>query len=120
MLPTLHKKILTRWFEILLNFHSQLETGETSLIIKYWEKQKLLEKFRQEILNLDDININSPESKNWQSFLTESHRCFKLLEMNMLFLKSSKNESTRQKRLEQIKTHLEQLISYSQKILSSC
>jgi hypothetical protein len=118
MLSTLPKKKITEWIDILSKFRTQLETVETSLIIKYWEKQKISEQITSYILNLSEININSSEGENWQSFLTESHRCFKLLEMDMLFLKSSKKETTRQKRLEQTKTHLEQLISYSQKMLS--
>lgn len=119
MLPTLYQEKLKQWIDILLDFNSQLESLKETSIDNSLIWQELQTTFIEDILTLTDDRLEPSVIHIWQSFQTESHRCFRLLGTDMLFLKSSKSEITRQQRLSQIKTRIDLMVNFCQNLLSS-
>ncbi|MDJ0679217.1 MAG: heterocyst frequency control protein PatD [Xenococcaceae cyanobacterium MO_167.B52] len=78
---------------------------------------KLQQCFEQEIMTLGDDNVDIEAVSLWRSLHTEIQREFRLLSTDMLFLASSRQTSTREKRLKTICDRSTKLITYCQKIL---
>ena len=119
MLPKLHQEKLNLWVNLLTQFSSQLEEVEPTSISKSESWQQLQKIFGEEILTLTGEKLEPSITQAMRTFQTESHRCFRLLATDILFLESSKNESTKQQRLIQVRARLDQMIVYCQNLLSS-
>jgi hypothetical protein len=119
MLSVLHKNKLIKFVKLVTDLLSQLEelyvedieTKKLALLLPQKGK-KLLTYFQQEILTLTDDEWESSFCSSWQSFQTETHRCLRLLNTDLLFFASSTNQQTRQQRILQIKNRLETIRSY--------
>jgi hypothetical protein len=126
MLLKLHREKLTKWLELLVDLRklsvdlrTQVKDSREVFLAKSLTWQQLQALFKEEILTLTKEMIEPSMQSAWQSFQTESHRCLRLLTTDLLFLSSSKSPTTRQQRLSQIETRLDQMIAYGQNLLSS-
>jgi hypothetical protein len=72
--------------------------------------------FQTSIVNLSDENLDLEISSRWRSLQTEIYRTFKLLEVEMMRLQSSKKSTTQQQRLKSISDRLSQSIGYCELI----
>lgn len=118
MLSKSHQTILKQWVDLLSEFRSQCDNDiniklSTSLT---WQKLQII--FQDQILPLTSDLIDPSFHLSWQTFKTESHRCWRLLKTDILFLNSSKSPETKQKRLSQLKNRLDLLIIYGEKLLN--
>jgi hypothetical protein len=118
MLPKSHREKLTKWMNLLVDLRKQVKESREEVGARSLTWQKLQAIFKEEIFPLTNEMIEPSMQSVWQSFQTESHRCFRLLTTDMLFLSSSKSPTTRQKRLSQMEIRLGQMISYCQNLLS--
>ncbi|MDJ0649940.1 MAG: heterocyst frequency control protein PatD [Xenococcaceae cyanobacterium MO_188.B19] len=118
----LHKKayqefmtLLNQWQKICTVSQSTVEP--TSEMTKQFPQ--LQQCFKQEITTLTDEELNMKVISSWRSLHTEIKREFRLLSTDMLFLASSRQTSTRDKRLKIICDRNTKLIVYCQKILET-
>ena len=119
MLPKFHKKKLTQWRDLLLDLRTKVNHSTEELMIKSSVGLELQSFFKEEILPLSNEQLEVSLQSVWQSFQTESYRCLRLLDTDILFLRSSKSINTREKRLSQIESRLEEMIGYCQNLLLS-
>jgi hypothetical protein len=119
MLPKFHQEKLKQSVNLLTQLRSQLEEAEPASISSSEPWQQLQTIFQQEIFSLTEDIVEPSLSSAWQSFQTESHRCFRLLGTDLLFLASSNHERTKQQRLTQVQARLDQIINYCHHLLSS-
>lgn len=117
MLTSLHQQNLQQWMSLLLDLRSQLKQSNYILTVQSPQWQNLQTAFKQKIISLTDEGVEPQLRSPWQSFQTESHRCLRLLNTDIIFLSSSKSETTRKQRLIQINNRLDLMISYCQKLL---
>jgi hypothetical protein len=68
--------------------------------------------FQTSIANLSDEDLDPEISSRVRSLQTEIHRAFKLLEVEMMFVLSSKQSTTQKQRLKSINDRLSQSIGY--------
>ena len=132
MLSMLHKKayqefmtLLNEWQKICESWgnnpiNESLDVSEPvinqeSAISKQFPK--LQRYFEREITTLTDDKLDIKVVSFWRSLHTEIQREFRLLSTDMLFLASSRQTSTREKRLQTICDRNTKLIAYCQKIL---
>ena len=75
--------------------------------------------FEQHIANLNREELSEANALRWQSVQTEIKREFKLLSTDVLFLSSARQNTTQNKRLNNIGDRLSKLINYCQIMLNS-
>ena len=122
MLSMLHKKAYQEFMTLLNQWQKICTVSEptvepTSEMTKQFPK--LQQCFKQEITTLTDEELNMKVISSWRSLHTEIQREFRLLSTDMLFLASSRQTSTRDKRLKIICDRNTKLIVYCQKILET-
>ena len=74
--------------------------------------------FETQIINLDNSELDPPIAYQLKSYVTEIHKQFKLLSLDVSFLQVSQNPKTQQARLANISYRLETLKSYCLSILN--
>ncbi|MCL2932529.1 MAG: heterocyst frequency control protein PatD [Trichodesmium sp. MAG_R03] len=74
--------------------------------------------FETQIINLDNSELDPPIAYQLKSYVTEIHKQFKLLSLDVSFLQASQNPKTQQARLANISYRLETLKSYCLSILN--
>ena len=99
MLSLAHKKAYQE-FLTLLN-HWQNSGGNQDKVNEMTKQFSDLQQwFQQEIMTLTDQELDTTVISLWRSLQTEIQREFRLLSTNILFLASSRQASTREKRLK--------------------
>jgi predicted PilT family ATPase len=80
------------------------------------ELRRMSQWFGEEVINL---NLQESESlpEIQQSYLTEMHRLFRLLAMDVTFLQVSRQSTTTEKRLEMINDRVQTLLRYCEALL---
>ena len=73
--------------------------------------------FETRIINLDNSELDPSMASQLQSYVTEIHKQFKLLSLDISFLQASQNPQTKQARLANISDRLEIIKSYCLSIL---
>jgi hypothetical protein len=110
MLSELQSQVDRDFFAILTQFQNWFTsaTVETGL---WWDDWQQLQQFYdREIMG---AIANSTDDRE-RSIRIEIHRGIKLLEMDLLFLRSAKQKTTKQQRIKTIVSRLEQLSRYLQ------
>jgi hypothetical protein len=79
--------------------------------------QQLKATFEAQIMGINDGDFNSTVESLIQSYLTETHKQMRLLEMDLKFLQASHQSATFNNRLIPIQNRLNTLLSYSEDIL---
>ena len=108
MLPSIHYQA----YEKLLIELEKLQSGD--LPGNFPLVQQV---FLSDLVNLTGEDLNPEVIAKWQSLHTEIYRAFKLLETEMMFLRSSRQSQTIAARLTTIQGRIEKLIAYINAIL---
>ena len=119
MLSTLHNRAYQDFMTLLTDFADlivDLQDREDLTTVKS-EFEKLKQWFGQNIDRLNEDGIDEAYVPRWQSIQREIVREFKLLNTDMLFLASSRQNATKNKRLKSISDRLKKLKQYCQGLL---
>ncbi len=79
--------------------------------------QQLKSTFESQIMGINDSDSDSPVESLIQSYLTETHKQMRLLEMDLKFLQASHQPTTFNNRLIPIQNRLNTLLGYCEDIL---
>lgn len=108
MLPSIHYQA----YEKLLIKLEKLQSGDLP-----GNFPLVKQVFLSDIVNLSGEDLEPEIMAKWQSLHTEIYRAFKLLETEMMFLRSSKKSRTIAARLTTIQGRIDKLIAYTNAIL---
>ena len=119
MLPLQHDRVYRELLNALLELQNL--TTATDLEPSSLEKQYALVKeiFQTRALTLTEEGLDSVLVPRWQSVQTEINRAVRLLQNDIIFLRSARQPATRQTRLKTLCDRLEQLIGYCQVLLQA-
>jgi oligoendopeptidase F len=118
MLPTLHKKTYQKLLSILLALREEIAAPNSRLTSIQEAFQQIQRVFQDEILSLGDDELQDAIASRAHSVQTEMHRALRLLETDIMFLRSSKQIATSEQRLATVRDRLEMLIGYCQAMLT--
>jgi len=79
--------------------------------------QEIQQFFEIQIINLDNSELEPPIASQIQSYVTEIHKQFRLLNVDVNFLQASRKSQTTQTRLANMSDRLETLKGYCLSIL---
>ncbi|MGL4498014.1 MAG: heterocyst frequency control protein PatD [Planktothrix sp.] len=79
--------------------------------------QQLKATFETEIMGISHGDFDPPVESLIQSYLTETHKQMRLLEMDLKFLQAARQSATFNSRLIPLQNRLNTLLSYSEDIL---
>ncbi|MEO1672055.1 MAG: heterocyst frequency control protein PatD [Cyanobacteria bacterium J06631_2] len=119
MLPASHDRAYQDFMTLLTRFRTIAVVEPEKIVLTQipQEFQSMQNWFEQNIAQLGDRYINPELLSRWQAVQTEIKREFKLLSTDILFLATSRQQTTRQKRLKSIEERLTKLIGYCQVML---
>lgn len=117
MLPKFYTQACRSFLEVLLSFQKQLNAEYMNMIAIKTGYQQVKQVFQAEIMELTVDELDASAIAVWQSAQTEIHRRLRLLETEILFLRSARQVETAKQRLDKINTCLEQLIADCQKLV---
>ncbi|MGF1487517.1 MAG: heterocyst frequency control protein PatD [Prochloraceae cyanobacterium] len=117
MLPLQHDRIYRQLLNALLKLQN-LSTAD-NLDLASLEKQYALVKeiFQTRALSLTEEGLDGAIASRWLSVQTEINRAIRLLQNDIIFLRSARQPATRQKRLKTVCDRIEQLIGYCRVLL---
>lgn len=117
MLPTFWRNQYQFLLGILNKLQNLLSYSsiEPDLLQNEWNQLK--DHFYKRVVPLKTDDIDLDYIGRWQSLQTELYRMMRLLETDMLFLQSSRNQVTRQARLKMISDRLVSMNHFCQEIL---
>ena len=80
-----------------------------------------LQKFFNDILwpLVSDVELTANQSQ-WRAAITELHRHMRLLNVEVSFVRSTRNSQTRRQRITQLEQRLKQLQGFTQALLKLC
>jgi hypothetical protein len=119
MLPTSHNRAYQDFLTLLTKFGQRLSEPrqEFDRSIIQQEFRGLSAWFEQNIAQLSNQDLALAIASRWQAVQTEILREFKLLSTDILFLATSRQQTTQLKKLKSISDRLTKLISYCQIML---
>jgi hypothetical protein len=118
MLPIIYSQAYQELLKILLEWQNSLDGNNFNQVLLQNSFQEAKNFFQTQIINLSEESLDENIASRWRSLATEMHRSFKLLEMDMMFLRSAKQSTTQQQRLKSIDDRLSQIIGYCQVMLT--
>lgn len=116
MLPQSHIQAYQEFLTVLLTLRDHV-TAEPPNAAALQETLARAQQIFQQIMNLPDESLAPEVAARWQSVQTEVYRALRLLNTDILFLRSSKGAATSERRLTAVGDRLEQIIGYCQVIL---
>ena len=116
MLPTLHRKAYQQLLDALTELRDHLSKASSTHAVP--EKYKAVQQiFTEQVMSLQGNQVEPATLSRWQSVQTEIYRAYRLLQTDILFLRSSRQAATSKQRLETVCDRLDQLIGYCQALL---
>ncbi|MBE9144097.1 MULTISPECIES: heterocyst frequency control protein PatD [Planktothrix] len=110
--------------QVIDQFQNTLKQLHTTLISAPLDSTDLKQTFQQakvtfqtQIMGINESDFDPPVESQIQSYLTETHKQMRLLEMDLKFLQASHQSATFRTRLTQIQNRLDLLLSYGEAIL---
>lgn len=79
--------------------------------------QQVQQVFKTQIMGITETDFDPPAESKVQSFLTETHKQMRLLELDLKFLQASRQSTTTTTRLNQVSDRLTTLLSYADAML---
>ena len=119
MLPASHDRAYQDFTTLLTRFATTIVTKSGQVTVSQIKQEFLSIQnwFEQNIASMGDRQIDPELLPRWQAVQTEIKREFKLLGTDILFLATSRQQKTQQKRLKSIEERLTKLIGYCQVML---
>ncbi|MGD1701311.1 heterocyst frequency control protein PatD [Dapis sp. BLCC M229] len=115
MLPKEHNQQYQKLSQLLNQLQENVLERELAKILA--TNQEVQQLFETQIINLDNSGLDQPIASQVQSYLTEIHKQFRLLNVDVSFLQASRNPQTTQTRLANMSDRLETLKGYCLSIL---
>ncbi len=118
MLPKSHSILIEEWIDLLTTFQNQwfLQNTDNYYQSPIWQNIQVY--LREKIIPFSGELFDSNVARLWQSWQTETHRCIRLLNTDLLFFASAKQISTRQAKASLIDQHLRSAIALSENLLN--
>jgi hypothetical protein len=119
MLSRIHNQAYQEFLTLLTNFPTHSLNRDRTIDTKNWVDAfaDLQTFFNNTIMPLTEGELNKQIVYRWQSLQTEIRREFRLLGTDILFLKSSRQPTTKLARGKAIDERIQKLMLYSQEIL---
>jgi hypothetical protein len=117
MLPKSHYQAYQQFLNALLILRDQANSLPLDAIALLEKWQLIQQVFQSQILKLNSEELDLAIAPRWQSLQTEIHRTLRLLEADMMFLRSSRQSATVQRHLVSLRDRLETLLGYCQVLL---
>jgi hypothetical protein len=119
MLPTSHKSILTPWLNFLQDFQEIIseEKIDFSAIQNQW--QRIQDYLQAQIVPIQAADFSTHQQSLWQTWQTETYRCVRLLNTELLFWQSAQQSKTKRDRYLTIKERLEKMIQLTKNLWES-
>ncbi|MCL2923734.1 MAG: heterocyst frequency control protein PatD [Trichodesmium sp. MAG_R04] len=115
MLSKEHNQQYQKLSQLLNQLQQNVTARELEEILA--TNQEVQKWFETQIINLDNSELDQPIAYQLQFYVTEIHKQFKLLSLDISFLQASQNPQTKQARLANISYRLETLKGYCLSIL---
>jgi hypothetical protein len=119
MLPGSYSQAYQDFVKKLLLFQNTIDIRHLDLFASKKNFKTAQQFFETSIIHLSEESLDPETSSRWRSLQTEIYRAFKLLEVEMIFVLSSKQSTTQQQRLKSINDRISQLIGYCELIRKS-
>lgn len=119
MLPESHNRAYRNFLSILLEFQELIDSDRLDFVSINHHFLLIQQFFPKQITILTSAEIDDSIAAKWQSIHTEIYRAWRLLETEIVFLRSSKQTETTKKRLNSLRDRLKQIINYCQGMLTS-
>lgn len=118
MLPAPHRSLYQDFQQTLVQLQQvqQNSPGEESSMQKAFQA---VQRSFQSLLNLDWDSLDPMLAANVQSIQTEINRQFRLLGMDLMYLRAARQSATADQRRQQVSDRIESLIGYCQALLES-
>ncbi len=112
--------------QVITEFQNSLKQLYTTLSSVPLDQPNLKQSFQQlkitfqtQIMEINASDFDFLVESKIQSYLTETHKQIRLLEMDLKFLQASHQSTTLNTRLSQIQTRLDLLLSYGEAMLAT-
>jgi hypothetical protein len=118
MLPTSHQKSYRKLLNILLELQEQVSSPNsrvTAISEKFSQVQKV---FQEDVLPLTSDELEEAIASRFLSVQREIHRNLRLLETDLMFLRSSKQAATTEQRLKIIRDRVARACEFCQVMLT--
>ena len=116
MLPKEHNQQYQKLSQLLNQLQNNVAEKELGKILA--TNQELQQLLEIQIISLDNSELDPHIASQIQSYLTEIHKQFRLLNVDVSFLQASRNPQTTQRRLANMSDRLETLKGYCVTILA--
>ncbi|PSO50748.1 MAG: hypothetical protein BRC33_02385 [Cyanobacteria bacterium SW_9_44_58] len=113
MLPLAYREYYQAFLETLKQFQQSLNETDTDFTVLSSIFSQLQEQFQQNIMSLTGEALSGETLSRWQSSQTEIHRTMRLLQTDMMFLKTSRSTDTSQHRLATVRDRVGKLIEFA-------
>lgn len=110
MLPNSYIGAYRELLILLQQLRDRVETDNFELLQDNFSQIQQL--FQQQIASLTGDELESDVFSQWQSVQTEIHRSLRLLQTDLMFLRSSRQATTSAARLKSVVDRLDKLIGY--------
>lgn len=114
MLPSFHQEIYKNFLQALKSLQEAVKQSSEEKQTAYTTVEHL---YQSQVITLTEDEIDPEIVSRWRSIQTELHRMFKLLATDWLFLRSSRQVSTKQDRIDIFCDRIEQMIKFCRILL---
>lgn len=117
MLSPSHRQPYQELWEALeqLQKYTDNPDVEGSAVLESFQQVQCI--FQEQVMTLTSEGLDPAVAPQWQSVQTEIHRAFRLLEMDVMFLQTSRKAATSQARKTTMRDRLEKMMGYCQALL---
>ena len=119
MLPPSHRDRYQEFLESLLQLQKAAAKPDQESASVNVALQKVQQIFTSQVLILSNDQLDLPAIARIQSYLTEIHRLMRMLQMDMMFLQTSRHRETQKQRRQAFADRVKSLISWCESILQT-
>lgn len=110
MLPNSYLRLYQELLLLLQELRDRVKSNDFELLQQNFQQVQKL--FQEQILSLSADELDSPIFSQWKSVQTEMNRSLRLLQTDLMFLKSSRQAATSTARLKSVVDRLDKAIDY--------
>lgn len=114
MLPSFYQEVYQNFLQALKSLQEAVKQSSEKRQTAFATVEHL---FQTQVITLTGEEIDPKIVSRWRSIQTELHRMFKLLATDWLFLRSSRQVSTRKDRIDIFCDRIEQMIKFCRILL---
>lgn len=117
MLPESHRQAYQEFLRTLLDLQNLSTASNTDAASIQQNFQNVQQIFQKQVAILTSDEVDPAIASRWQSIQTEIYRAIRLLDTDILFLRSSRQAATTEARLKTVSDRTQKLIGYCQALL---